>query len=114
MHIEEGGYIYDDRTERKTPKELSDIEREKNFPERFPNNTDSIGIEIVEKATGPKSNEVYETVTDKQNKSLKWLVAALTSIFNVPMTEIHRHPNVGRKSKTEANQQNRNGKNKFL
>ncbi|MBP2152382.1 MULTISPECIES: peptidoglycan recognition protein family protein [Erwinia] len=88
--------------ERKISKEISDIEREKNFPERFPNNTDSIGIEIVGKAAGPKGNEVYETVTDKQNESLKWLVAELTSTFNVPMTEIHRHPNVGRKNNTEA------------
>lgn len=88
--------------ERKISKEISDIEREKSFPDRFPNNTDSIGIEIVGKAIGPKGEEVYETVTDKQNESLKWLVAELTSTFNVPMTEIHRHPNVGRKNKTEA------------
>lgn len=88
--------------ERKISKEISDIERQKNFPDRYPNNTDSIGIEIVGKATGPKGDEVYETVTDKQNESLKWLVAELTSTFNVPMTEIHRHPNVGRKNETEA------------
>ncbi|WP_455811125.1 peptidoglycan recognition protein family protein [Pseudomonas graminis] len=81
---------------------MSDLEKEKNFPDRFPNNTDSIGIEIVGKALGPKDKAVYEAVTDKQNESLKWLIAELTSKFNVPMTEIHRHPDVGRKNETEA------------
>ncbi|NKG32358.1 N-acetylmuramoyl-L-alanine amidase [Erwinia rhapontici] len=84
------------------PKKISDLEKEKRFPDRFPNNTDSIGIEIVGKALGPKDKAVYETVTDKQNESLKWLIAELTSKFNVPMTEIYRHPDVGRKNETEA------------
>lgn len=87
---------------REISQEISNIERGKNFPDRFPNNTDSIGIEIVGKAIDPKGNEVFETVTDKQNQSLKWLVAELSSKLDVPMTEVHRHPGVGRKNKTEA------------
>ncbi|MFK8259565.1 N-acetylmuramoyl-L-alanine amidase [Erwinia sp. AnSW2-5] len=90
--------------ERKISQEISNIERKKNFPDRFPNNTDSIGIEIVGMAAQIKGkpDPVYETVNDKQNDSLKWLVAELSSKFNVPMTEIHRHPDVGRKNETEA------------
>lgn len=89
---------------REISKEISNIEREKSFPDRFPNNTDSIGIEIVGLAVKVKGkpDPVYETVNDKQNESLKWLVAELTSKFNVPMTEIHRHPDIGRKNITEA------------
>lgn len=64
--------------------------------------TDSIGIEIVGRAAGPKNKEVYEAVTDKQNESLKWLVSEIASKFNVPMTEVYRHPDIGRKNKTEA------------
>lgn len=88
--------------DRKISKEISDIERGKNFPERFPGNTDSIGIELVGLAVGPAGKEIYETVTDKQNASLKWLIAELTFKFKVPVTEIHRHPDVGRKNPTEA------------
>ncbi|MBK4725360.1 N-acetylmuramoyl-L-alanine amidase [Pantoea agglomerans] len=89
---------------REIAKEISDIEREKTFPDRFPNNTDSIGIEIVGVAVQVKgkAEPVYETINDKQNESLKWLVAELSSKFNVPMTEVHRHPDVGRKNETEA------------
>lgn len=89
---------------REIAKEISDIEREKTFPDRFPNNTDSIGIEIVGVAVQVKGkpDPVYETVNEKQNDALKWLVAELSSKFNVPMTEVHRHPDIGRKNITEA------------
>lgn len=85
-----------------TAKQISDLEKEKSFPNRFPGNTDSIGIEIVGRAVGPKNKEVYEAVTEKQNESLKWLVSEIASKFNVPMTEVYRHPDIGRKNKTEA------------
>ncbi|MCS3606148.1 MULTISPECIES: peptidoglycan recognition protein family protein [Erwinia] len=83
-------------------QEISNIEREKSFPARFPNNTDSIGIEMVGLAIGPDNKEVFEAVTDEQNQSLKWLVSELTRQFQVPMTEVHRHPDIGRKNTTEA------------
>lgn len=89
---------------REISQEISDIERGKDFPERFPNNTDSIGIEIVGVAVQVKgkSEPVYETINDKQNESLKWLVTELSAKLSVTMTEVHRHPDVGRKNKTEA------------
>ncbi|MGV3346971.1 N-acetylmuramoyl-L-alanine amidase [Enterobacteriaceae bacterium LUAb1] len=89
---------------RKIAKEITEIEKKKDFPDRFPNNTDSIGIEIVGLAVQVKGkpDPVYETVNDKQNESLKWLITELTSKFKVPMTEIHRHPDIGRKNTTEA------------
>lgn len=54
-------------------KEISDIEKAKDFPERFPANSDSIGIEIVGLAvkTEGKTDLVYEAVNDSQNESLK-------------------------------------------
>jgi len=88
--------------EREISQEISNIERGKNFPDRFPNNTDSIGIEIVGMAVGPENKKVFESVTDEQNRSLKWLVSELTRQFQVPMTEVHRHPDIGRKNTTEA------------
>ncbi|WP_341269727.1 peptidoglycan recognition family protein [Morganella morganii] len=85
-------------------KEISDIEKAKYFPERFLANSDSIGIEIVGLAvkTEGKTDLVYETVNDRQNESLKWLIKELVSEFNVPMSEVYRHPEIGRKNMTEA------------
>ncbi|UDQ80369.1 N-acetylmuramoyl-L-alanine amidase [Erwinia rhapontici] len=80
------------------------IEKVKNYPDRFPSNVDSIGIEIVGEAKKVDGNPhpVYEPVNDKQNNSLKWLINELTITLNVPMNEIHRHPDIGRKNETEA------------
>ena len=61
-----------------------------------------VNVLIVGRTAGPKNKEVYEAVTDKQNESLKWLVSEIASKFNVPMTEVYRHPDIGRKNKTEA------------
>jgi hypothetical protein len=72
----------------------------KNVPERYPANIDSVGIELVG-AFNEKSQQ-YALVTDLQNAALQWLVAEITSTFNVPMTEIFRHPEVSRKQASEA------------
>ncbi|WP_455815185.1 peptidoglycan recognition protein family protein [Pseudomonas graminis] len=85
-------------------KKISDIEKEKSFPNRFPANTDSIGIEIVGmayKVDGHKE-DVYEEVNDKQNSSLKWLVVELMETLSVSRAEIYRHPEIARKNPTEA------------
>ncbi|MVW59388.1 hypothetical protein GPY61_05555 [Massilia sp. NEAU-DD11] len=70
-------------------------------------NDDSIGIEIVGavvagKSRNPAEQGVYETVNERQNASLQWLIAELTSTFGVPMSEIFRHPVVSRKNPTEG------------
>ncbi|MGR2856493.1 peptidoglycan recognition protein family protein [Erwinia rhapontici] len=84
------------------------IEKVKNYPDRFPSNIDSIGIEIVGKAErqiDKKTGEpvfVYEDVNDRQNESLKWLIRELIGTLNVSTTEIYRHPEIGRKTLTEA------------
>ena len=77
-------------------------EKPKLFPDRYPSNADSIGIEIVGDAIGPKNKEIFEPVTDMQNSSLQWLIKELTQTLGVSMQEIYRHPRVGRKNETEA------------
>lgn len=84
------------------------IEKVKNYPDRFPSNVDSIGIEIVgesvevkNKKTG-KDEYIYEPVNERQNDSLKWLIKEISETFNVSMNEIYRHPEIGRKNETEA------------
>jgi len=77
---------------------LSRHEYKKPWPERFPHNTDSIGIEIV----GTHKDGVYEAVSEKQNNSVKWLINELTETFNVSLSEIYRHPEISYKVDTEA------------
>ncbi|MFC0139402.1 N-acetylmuramoyl-L-alanine amidase [Erwinia mallotivora] len=72
---------------------VSRLEHKKPFPERFPFNTDSIGIEIVGFAYEKGEKEpVYEPVNQEQNDSLRWLVKQLAETLNVSMSEIYRHP----------------------
>jgi len=96
------------------------LEMMKSVPARYPSNLDSVGIEIVGKATLPANrpvpaglngrlrdlfigeNAVYEPVTGAQQASLQWLIDFLRQSFHVPATEVHRHPDVSWKNRTEA------------
>jgi N-acetyl-anhydromuramyl-L-alanine amidase AmpD len=80
-------------------KAIDKIEREKEYPERFPVNSDSIGIELVGKHVDKKS---YECATFVQNESLKWLITEFYSMFGVTKDDVFRHPQVGRKNPGEA------------
>jgi len=81
-------------------------EMKKRYPDRYPSNADSIGIEIVGKAFPSPDpdvkDDVFEPVTDEQNASLKWLVFELTVSLGMPMKDIFRHPVVSYKNPTEA------------
>lgn len=81
-------------------------EMAESVPDRYPGNGDGIGIELVGRTIAdPKDktkDPVYDTVTAAQNASLKWLVAQLTQLLGVPMTEVFRHPEVSRKTPSEA------------
>jgi N-acetyl-anhydromuramyl-L-alanine amidase AmpD len=56
---------------------------------------------IVVKPNG-RVEDIYEPVNDQQNASLAWLVQQLVERFGVSMQEIYRHPQIGRKTPTEA------------
>ncbi|MGO4411670.1 N-acetylmuramoyl-L-alanine amidase [Cupriavidus sp. KB_39] len=77
-------------------------EVKKKWPNRFPSNHDSIGIELVGMAIGPKNKEVYEDVTAAQNSSLDWLISELMDTFAVAAREVYRHPDISYKNLTEA------------
>ena len=79
-------------------------EQAKPAGERFPSNSDSIGIELVGQALPVKGQKekVYETVTDAQNAALSWLVKELKSEYAVPDSEVFRHPDISWKNMTEA------------
>jgi hypothetical protein len=74
-------------------------EIKKTAPERYPANSDAIGIELVGK---PDAQGVYEPPSPAQNESLAWLMGALSDTLNVPLSEVFRHPDVSRKNPSEA------------
>ncbi|RQP31006.1 peptidoglycan recognition protein family protein [Burkholderia ubonensis] len=87
---------------------LSSHEHKKTWPNRYPSNNDSIGIELVGEAhdkdiSGTNRKEkVYESVTEQQNSSLQWLIKELTETLYISSQEIYRHPQLSYKTPTEA------------
>ncbi len=75
-------------------------EKDKAYPSRYPTNDDSIGIEIV--GAFNKSLKTYESITDKQNKSLKWLVGEIYGHYAITKVDVFRHPKVSYKQLTEG------------
>ena len=96
--------------EKAGPREQNRQEQRKDFPDRFPANGDSIGIELVgEYDPNPESGKVrgadeyvYVPVTDAQNASLRWLVDQVRSTLEVAAGEVYRHPAVSFKTSSEA------------
>ena len=85
-------------TERKTA--INKHERAKDFPDRYPVNSDSIGIEMIGVHT---SETTYEAPTVQQNASLKWLVNSIHSlVVNISKDEVYRHPDLSYKNPGEA------------
>jgi N-acetyl-anhydromuramyl-L-alanine amidase AmpD len=75
-------------------------EMAKVHPLRYPSNQDSIGIELVGALLA--GEEVYESVTPQQNRALRWLIAGLSSLLKIPLSEVFRHPEISRKNPSEA------------
>ena len=72
----------------------------KPFPTRYPSNRDSVGIELVGEIDTHTGEFVI--VTNPQNRSLHWLVQQLALTLHVSMHEIYRHPQLSRKTPSEA------------
>jgi N-acetyl-anhydromuramyl-L-alanine amidase AmpD len=80
-------------------KALDAHERGKIYPDRYPINSDSIGIELVGKSTSART---YESVTAPQNFSLSWLIGELHGLFKTSSDDVYRHPDVSYKNPGEA------------
>ena len=93
-------------TGKRAGKEIGRIEAAKPWPDRYPGNTDAIGIELVGAATpkagGTANDYEYEAVTPAQQKSFDWLLRRLLDHFKVDAKEVFRHPDVSWKQPSEA------------
>jgi len=81
-------------------RNLHNHEKNKSYPDRYPMNNDSIGIEIV--GDYDKTKKSYESVNATQNKSLEWLVGELGKHFVLDKHDVYRHPEVSYKQPSEA------------
>ena len=72
------------------------------YPERYPSNSDSIGIELVGGVTGKGDKAEYELLSTEQTDSLKWLVAQLSAALSLGGDDVYRHSEIGYKNRTEA------------
>ena len=77
---------------------LSESEKTKTYPNRYPTNDDSIGIEVV----GGTTAGGYEHPTAAQAASVRWLVAELQRDLKLGGQDVYRHPDVSYKNVTEA------------
>lgn len=80
-------------------KALDTHERAKPYPDRYPVNSDSVGIELVGKHL---DDTTYEAVSEQQNASLQWLVNELNIHFSTTMSDVYKHPTVSYKNMGEA------------
>lgn len=79
---------------------LHDYEEGKGYPDRYPTNSDSLGIELV--GAYLSKTKSYEEVTEEQNKSLVWLLSVLEDALRLSTSDVYRHPDVSYKQASEA------------
>lgn len=88
-------------------KSLSQHEAGKAYPERYPINDDSLGIEIVGEYSA--KSQTYATVNKEQNSSLAWLVDALETRLALDADDIYTHGSIGYKQPSEGSTANWTG-----
>jgi len=81
-------------------RNLSQQEAKKAYPNRYPTNDDSLGIELV--GSFHAKSSTYDVVTNSQNESLIWLVSVLQFALGVVDKDVYRHPEVSYKQPSEA------------
>ena len=72
----------------------------KSYPNRFPHNHDSLGIEIV--GVLSKDKEIYEIPNKKQLESLSWLLDELVTTYSLSVKDIYAHGKIAHKDKNKS------------
>lgn len=74
-------------------------ERAKPYPERYPINSDAIGIELMGAYRG---EDRFESVTPLHAQALAWLLGDLYCVLRLGSQDVYRHPAVFYKNPGEA------------
>ena len=93
--------IWKEKTSYITRKiKVSDYEKTKSYPNRYPISSDSIGIEVVGKYDSKTKR--YPNATTKQLESLEKLVIILLELFNANKTDIYAHAKIAYKDENST------------
>ncbi len=82
------------------PMELHRYESKKDYPDRYPTNSDSIGIEVVSMYN--EKTKTWDAPPNKQRKSIDYLVHKLQNQFNLDDQDIYKHDQVSYKTAGEG------------
>lgn len=79
-------------------------ERKKNYPDRYPMNNDSIGIELVGLYLGGSGDKgLFEKMTKLQASSFLWLITEILEKYNLSFgDDVYAHGEVARKKVNEG------------
>ena len=80
------------------PTKIYDNEKVKSYPDRFPLNEDSVGIETVADHDGVS----WEAPTADQEKSIKSIVKILQEKYGLTDSDIYEHDNISYKTAGEG------------
>ncbi|TRX74748.1 peptidoglycan recognition protein family protein [Pseudomonas mangiferae] len=79
---------------------IDKLERQKTYPDRYPTNSDSVGIELVGKFE--KTTNAYQAVSAQQNTSLQYLIDIVYELYSITSNDVYKHPQVSYKNPGEA------------
>lgn len=80
------------------PTKIYNHEKIKSYPDRYPMNEDSVGIETVAKYNGT----FWEDPTPEQTKSIKQLVNILENEYDITDADIYEHDKISYKTEGEG------------
>jgi hypothetical protein len=87
------------KKEDKMPKQIHRHEMTKKYPDRYPANSDSIGIEVVGLYDDKNG---YGPPTPKQLASLKYLTTVLQNHYDLTHDDVYPHGSIARKKESEG------------
>lgn len=79
---------------------VSRIESAKPYPQRYPTNGDSVGIEVV--ATYNEAARTWQAPTEQQTASIRRLVGILQQNYGLNDNDIHQHDAISYKTQGEG------------
>lgn len=79
---------------------IHDNEKTKNYPERYPINADSLGIEVVGQYS--KSTKTWDQATARQKTSINFLIKKLQKAYNLTDRDIYEHDKISYKTAGEG------------
>lgn len=91
---------YNTLTPREKKAAIHDLEKRKIYPQRYPMNEDSIGIEVVGRYD--KQNETYLPATPEQLLAIDKLIEAIMQNFDLKSNDVFPHGLIASKKETEG------------